>query len=70
MKITQTSRQEAGECADALKQLMRLGTGWGAVQMTFDDLDSRLQWRLRDLLTALEDAERGTPVKTEVSADG
>lgn len=65
MRITTASRQEAGECADALRKILD-----GQDDVLDEDGDPILsvtdRIRLRDLLTALEDAERGTPARTEV----
>ena len=62
MKITDCTRQQAGECADALRELLR---GEDANHLVDEDGESILSDRdrqyLRDLLAALEDAERRTP---------
>ena len=62
MRITTASRQEAGECADALRRVMKLrvldecvANDWGTHEPI---LTAQQKLRLRDLLTALEDAER------------
>lgn len=61
MRITHCTSQQAGECADALRELLRIPQ----YDEDGDELLSVMQQiRLRDLLLACEDAERGTPVKT------
>lgn len=61
MKITETSKQQAGECADALRKIVPCDL----VDEDGDPVFSvRDQLLLGDLLLALEDAERGTPAKT------
>jgi hypothetical protein len=62
VKLTDCTRQEAGECADALRRVLD--------REPFDEdgdpiLSTFERFKLRDLLTALEETER-RPVRAEM----